>query len=345
VNKRVLIIGPFSPGALPESFARAFEQLGHEVFRFDSDRAYFDAGLGAAYRLVRGMRKRTFWDRVNRSTIEVARCVRPQLILAVKGTYLHPETIRRLRGELGVAFANYYPDDPYIGVPWNPHKLSNQRTDLMEALRQYSRVWLWERRLVQRLAANGVAASYLPFGVDQEVFYPHAPADCVECGESHAAVFIGQHHDKRQAHIAAVHRHRVGVWGGRWDGAQRAFRGRHTIHRNPAFGSNCACLYAGAAVALNVLADHNVPGHNMRTFEVPASGGVMLATYTVEQHEFFPENEAALYYRNPGEIDDKIERVLKDPQWAARLRQQAMTIAAQHHYTERVKVVLAELAD
>ena len=43
MRKRVLVVGPFSPGQLPVSFARAFERLGWEVFRFDSDRAYFEA--------------------------------------------------------------------------------------------------------------------------------------------------------------------------------------------------------------------------------------------------------------------------------------------------------------
>ena len=32
----------------------------------------------------------------------------------------------------------------------------------------------------------------------------------------------------------------------------------------------------------------------------------MLARYSAEQDEFFPENEAAVYYRSPAELDDKI---------------------------------------
>ena len=60
--------------------------------------------------------------------------------------------------------------------------------------------------------------------------------------------------------------------------------------------------------SLNVLNAENLGGPNMRTFEIPASGGVMLARYSPEQDEFFPEGEAALYYRSPAEIDDKIDR-------------------------------------
>ena len=39
MNHKVLVIGPLNEGALAESYARAFERLGMEVLRFDSERA------------------------------------------------------------------------------------------------------------------------------------------------------------------------------------------------------------------------------------------------------------------------------------------------------------------
>jgi spore maturation protein CgeB len=69
----------------------------------------------------------------------------------------------------------------------------------------------------------------------------------------------------------------------------------------------------------------------------------LLSTYTVEQAEFFPENEAAIYYRDSGEIDDKLDRVVRDRNWAERLRHRASAIAAQHPHTERAKTITAEL--
>ena len=37
MNHKVLVIGPLNKGALAESYARAFERLGMEVVRFDSE--------------------------------------------------------------------------------------------------------------------------------------------------------------------------------------------------------------------------------------------------------------------------------------------------------------------
>ena len=39
MNRKILVIGPLNEGALAESYARAFERLGMEVVRFDSERA------------------------------------------------------------------------------------------------------------------------------------------------------------------------------------------------------------------------------------------------------------------------------------------------------------------
>ena len=69
----------------------------------------------------------------------------------------------------------------------------------------------------------------------------------------------------------------------------------------------------------------------------------ILGNATDEQAAFFPENEAALYYRDPSELDDQIDRALRDKAWAARLRASAAAIAATHDYRERAKTIAADL--
>ena len=101
--------------------------------------------------------------------MEVAQRVRPALIFAVKCSFFHPETIRQIRKSAGVPFVNHYPDHPYIGIRWDPREASALRRDLIEVLRQYSIVWMWEHSLVERLRRDGVEAKYLPFAVDPEI--------------------------------------------------------------------------------------------------------------------------------------------------------------------------------
>ena len=341
---RLLLIGPFGEGTLPQSYAEAFEALGHDVARFDCEREYLSAAWYAHNRWARRLLRPALWRRVNARTLEAVRGARPEAVLVFKGTYMHSDTVRTLQEDEAVRVCNYYPDNPYCGMPLDPRKPSVQRRDLVSVLRCYGRVYTWDRRLVERLRRDGVSAAYVPFGVDARVYRPVKARACDECGNgAHEVVFVGQHDAKRQRTVDSVRRHCVALFGNRWRRAAARFGGRHAIHLRPAYGTRCAALYGAAQVSLNILNDLNMPGHNMRTFEIPASGGVMVATHTEEQAAFFPEGEAAWYYRQPEELDDLIEKLRRDRAVRERTREAALRIAREHDYVRRAGDILRDL--
>jgi len=345
-RKTVLIVGLFSKGALGTSFAAAFQRLGYEVCRFDYDEAYCSCSRLSRNRVLRRALRSFLWDRMNLITSELASGLKPSLILAVKAPYLHPETLRNLRLSLGIPVVNYYPDNPYCGVPWDPRKTSAQRHDLLDALREYSHVWIWQPDMAARLRGDGVNAGCMPFACDAEVYHPHPPSrskTCSECPGDHQVVLVGQHNAKREDHVRSVRTHSVALWGARWTRIGSQLCDRHHVHREEAFGAVSSRIYSLSAVSLNIVDDLNIPGHNMRTFEIPASAGVMLSTYTKEQADIFPENDAACYYRHKEELDSKIECLLHDDALRDRISRNALRIAGDHTYERRVASILHEL--
>lgn len=344
MNRKVLVIGTTSEGALPESYARAFERLGMEVVRYDFENAIMRASRLTGNRILRRALRSVLWNAVNREVAEVAQNVRPALIFAVKASFLHPETIRRIRKSVGVPFVNHYPDHPYIGVRWDPREASALRRDLIEVLRQYSIVFMWEHSLVERLQHDGVEAKYLTFAVDPELCKPQISEEGLHCGKCnviHDVAFVATYTRFRCAEVAAVRRHTVAVWGNNWPRRWKSLSGQHRVHA-PVWGGAVGDIYAKAAVSLNVLNAENLGGPNMRTFEIPGSGGVMLARYSVAQDELFPENEAAVYYRTAEELDDKIEHLLGDRPFRMRIRKNAARLAATQTYDVRAAQVLDE---
>jgi spore maturation protein CgeB len=344
INRKILVIGTFDEGALPESYARAFERLGMEVVRYDFIRAILHASRFSGNRILRRAWRSAAWNAVNREAAEMAQRIRPALIFGIKCSFFHPETVRQIRKCLGVPFVNHYPDHPYIGVRWDPREASALRRDLIEVLRQYSTVFMWEKSLVERLRSDSVEAQYLPFAVDSELFYPRQTEEglhCDACGVTHDVAFVATYTRFRSSEVATVRRHTVAIWGNNWPREWRKLSGQHRVHA-AVWGSAVGEIYARAAVSLNVLNAENLGGPNMRTFEIPASGGVMLARYSAAQDEFFPENEAALYYRSPEEIDDKIDLLLRDRELCARIRRNAVRLAAEQSYDVRAAQVLRE---
>jgi spore maturation protein CgeB len=340
-NRRILVIGPSHEGSLPRSYARAFERLGMKVFHFDDERALFESGRWAKNRILRRALRGRLWKQMNEATLKVADEFRPALVFAVRASYLEAETVSRMREGLGAAVMNYYPDNPYIGVPLDPRKPSTQRRDLIEVLKQYSTVWMWEESLLRRLRGEGVEGEFLPFGVDPEQFRPEGkgePFFCEACGCEHAVVFVGTCTAARLKEIESIRKHPVAIWGNGWPKAWGWGSG-HRVHP-PVYGRKLARIYGAAPVALNVLNAESLEGHNMRTFEVPASGGVMLARYTKAQAQFFPEREAAVYYKSASDIDAKIEELLADAALRARIRREAVRLAAAHTYDLRAAEIL-----
>jgi spore maturation protein CgeB len=344
MSHKVLVIGPMDQGALAASYARAFERLGMEVFRFDSEVALRQASRFSGNRVLRRALRRRLWSAVNRRAVEVVEEVRPDLIFAVKCSFFDAETVRHIRKISGVPFVNHYPDHPYIGIRWDPREASALRRDLIDVLREYSILFMWERGLMERLRGDGVTAGYLPFAVDPELFYPQAGPEglkCEACAGRHEVAFVATYTRARCNELTAIRRHTAAIWGNNWPRHWTTRTGQHRVH--PAvWGSTVSEIYGRAAVSLNVLNAENLGGPNMRSFEIPASGGVMLARYSREQDDFFPEGEAAAYYRSPEEIDDQLDRLLQDEALRDRLRRNALRLAAAQTYDVRAATVLRE---
>jgi hypothetical protein len=344
MNRRVLVVGDMSKGALAESYARGFEQIGLQVFRFDSEQAMRRASGLSRNRVTRRLARRYLWHVLNREVMEVARSLGPQLLFTVKGSFLDPETIRLIRKTSCAHFVNCYPDNPYIGVRLDPRETSALRRDLIDALREYSAVLMWETNLTGRLRTDGVIAEYVPFGVDRELFAAGSAfesSQCLFCSGQHEVAFVGTNSRARRGEISAIRKHSVAIWGNNWPTTWKPPSAHHHVH-HAVWGSAVSQIYARAPVSLNVLNAESLDGHNMRTFEIPASGGIMLARFTQAQNELFPEGEAAMYYRTPGEIDDKIDSILSDCHLRDRLRRNAVIIAADHSYDRRAEAIWRE---
>ena len=63
-----------------------------------------------------------------------------------------------------------------------------------------------------------------------------------------------------------------------------------------------------AVANINILRPQNLieNSHNMRTFEIPALGGVLLSNFTEEQATYFEPGKEILFYNNYSELKDEI---------------------------------------
>jgi hypothetical protein len=330
VIQRLLIVGATGEGALETAYQAAFQRAGVETEIFEPDAAL--AGL-------RGSRvlNRVTWSLQHipvSMALErrIARGPRPDAVLVVKGYFLSQHCIRACRAQSGVPWLNFNPDSPF-----DPGRSTSSR-HIRAALRDYDLCAIWSRDLVRELSARGVRrAEYLPFAAAKEMHHPSAARDP---SLARSLVFVGSYDAQRARVLEALAGLPLVIQGNAWEDLPRRSGLRKHVRSRAVYGAELRRVVSSALASINILRPQNAGAHNMRTFEVPAMGGLMLTTRSAEQQAFFPEGEACLMYDSPAELRQVAERLLRGEYDVPALKAQALARAEGHTYDARARQLL-----
>ena len=324
------IVGAFEGTHVGASLERAAACQGIAVTRFDM------ADAMRANRLLRAALWRFGGHRPARldafSAEVVAGCAqaRPALLIATGAAPLTRSALHRLRG-MGITCFNYSTDDP-----WNKAVRASWH---LRALPEYDAVFTTRSANLECLRNIGVAAvHYLPFGYDDELF----PGPAKPLGAtSHDVLFVGGADRDRISFFKQFLKSglSVALVGGYWD--------RCPATRPHALGLQppevLARLTASSRINLCLVRRANRDGHVMRSFEIPALGGVMLAEDTAEHRDIFGrDGQAVAYFRTPEDAVARARELLADAAERARLSAAAWQRVASggHTYRDRLNAML-----
>ena len=329
----LLIVGYAGESHVGHHLADAAVSLGLPVRLIDATEAYQGPfwKRQAAWRLAghRPARLRAFSAKVEAEAI----AQRPDALIT---TGLAPVDLRALEaiGRAGVPRINFLTDDPWNRVhraPW-----------FTLALPHYDHVWSPRKAPIEDLRRAGARrASYLPFAFNPSVHWReelHGPerarwaADVVLAGGADA---------DRVRWIEPLLRAGldVALYGGYWNrfGPTRG-RGRGMLE-----ASGLRRATVAARVSLGLVRRANRDGHSMRTFEVPAMGGCLLAERTADHEELFgPDGETVLYADRPADVVDRVRWLLDHPGERDRLALAAHTRISTggHTYADRLRTMI-----
>jgi spore maturation protein CgeB len=324
---RISVVGIAGAGALATAFANASTELGHEgavvkapELVAGSRALFLTRSLGAEAFVAK-----PFLDRLRHDLTSA----RPHFVIVVKGRFLRAEAINALRDDLGVPVVNYYPDHPL----WPGH----DDPQIVDSLAAYDEVLIWGEHVRDALVAAGVSSvRVVPFGYDPTVY---RPPDAPSPHRWEIAV-IGQSYPERMRYAEALAEFDLLISGKGWTRAvkQGPLRGRAS---DESFMGDETCrLYWRSAIGLNILANWNVPAHNMRTFEVPATGTVMVGTQTPEHKAIFG-SEGAVLVSGPAEAREAVRTLLADPDRLAAIGAEGRRRVEPHTYASRLRTLLA----
>ena len=227
---------------------------------------------------------------------------KPDILLIFKGMEIFPSTLLHAKKH-GAKLVNYNPDHPY-----KFESKGSGNKNVSEALNIYDLHITYSKEIVDSLKKEkNIRAAHLPFGfeIPGKIF-----DECLRAPEINRACFVGTPDDARKEVVMTLVEAGVpvDVYGTGWHNVLKETDNLKIY--GPAIGKDYWKALRQYRVQINVLRKQNFNSHNMRTFEVPAIGGIMLTPYTDEQNDFFAEGKEVFFYRNNEELVKKTKHIL-----------------------------------
>jgi spore maturation protein CgeB len=323
-----LVVGEFVEGAIGVSYVRAFRTLGHEVFSFDSTEELLRLSPLARNRYTRYVGRSAFALVMNLKLLSAAVRVRPNLVFVLKGPYVAPWALKRIRSRIGANLVNLNPDNPLY-----PDFTTRY---IRRTIPLYDCYFTFLRDIILKLrAAGSPRVEYLPFAYDPEI---HQPVDSSEDERSrwgHDVVFVGAWDQEREAWLEPLADFDLGIWGYQWTKLDPRSPLRRRVCGEGMFGLAMARILSASKIVLNNLRPQGINGHNMRTFEVPACGAFELTQRSAGQIEFFAEGREIECYANTTELREKVAAYLADEHARRRIAEAGHEAVRPHTYLER----------
>jgi hypothetical protein len=280
-------------------------------------------------RLVPSLRLR----KLNQNIIRSIETFRPDLIWIFKGMEIYPGTLDYAKKK-GILLANYNPDHPFIfATAGSGNENVRNAVPIYDLHLSYSNEILKELRETYH-----VEGKFLPFGFE----ISDAIRSVVERErEIVRACFIGCADDERRRIVqllldAGIP---IDVYGPGWNSY---FKPTRLINVFPGvYSDHFWNILRKYRLQLNVFRSQNRNSHNMRSFEIPGIGGIMLAPYSDEHVHFFNPDAEAFFFSSDIEIVEKADAILSlSPTEASAVRNLAKerSIRDGYSYWERSKM-------
>lgn len=260
------------------------------------------------------------------------------IAIVFKGYWLRPDVLTELRV---AGIANHWvclnPDSPFDRT-----FAGTTHSRITSSVSLYDGYVTWTDALGDRLRSAGAKrVLILPFGWSRDLHTP--PTACDPSLES-SVVFVGSWDRCRERTLVEAYHPQLKIFGHGWQRVGLKSPLRPLIEPVNLYGNELRSVVASAAGCVNLLRPQNSTSHNMRTFEVPAMGGMQLLPRTRDHQGWFPEGRASLMFSGAAALRKCIRLSLSGQARLRSIRTEGERRVAGHSYDDRAETLLRWLA-
>lgn len=328
-NSNILIVGSSLDYSLEKCYFRNFKYLGYnniEILSLDEKLIFkfftkfnFSLFRTIYYFICRILIKKLF----NKKKYD--------LVIIFKGMQFDLKTLTYLKKKSSAKWVNIYTDNPfYFKSP------TSTNIEVLNCIKFYDLYCLpYKGFVLDRLEKYKVKKKmFLPFGYD-----PFIHKIQKKISYNKIVNFIGSLDDHRLRIINNIKRYSINFYGN----SQLFKKISDHNYYNFIFRKKLSSIIGGSAISINILRNQDTGSHNMKTFEIPAMGGLMLTTRSAEQNDFFPENKGCFMFDGTKELEKKIEYILNNPKIAKKVRIKGIKLSKFHAYYRRIDKILKNI--
>ena len=328
--KKVLILGSNEFFTLEKSYERAFKSLGLNV------------SLIHVYKIKKSNLEKFIWKffkfilfyffrkKIIKNLFKNKK--KFDLIIIFKGLYANETFVTELRNILpNSKIINIFTDNPFDTNYFKD--ISN--TSVLKSISCYDNIFIYSKIILKQLQKRYPFRNfhYLPFGYDNIT----NKRTKIVMSKKFDLSFIGTADKHRFEYINYLKEFKILLAGEGWSEFELPKRVLYIGNVN--FQKSLKVI-SDSLISLNILRPQNDLSHNMKTFEIPSMGGLMLTKRNLDQNNFFPENFACLMYKNKKELKLKIKKVIKNPHKFIKIKKNGYKLSRRHNYKQRAKYIL-----
>lgn len=267
-------------------------------------------------------------------------CVRerPDVLLLFKGMEILPATLKKIK-EKGVFLVNYNLDHPFEFF-----SKGSGNKNVLDSLPLYNLHITYSSQIEKEINKKypNFKTTVLPFGYNENPINVLPTIEKFE--EIEKVCFVGNPDENRVAFLKqlASNKIEIHIFGHHW-ATFFSETDKYVKIFPPVYKDEYISTLQKYRVQLNIFRPHNKSSHNMRSFEVPGAGGIMLAPLTPEHFIFFEPEKEAFYYENSDDVIFKINKLLsltKEQAYSIRINTQKKSVQSNYSYKDRANQLL-----
>ena len=335
---RLLIVGSDKVHAIENFFVQHARVEGVAVSLFPATSYFYDYYYqGIVHKLLYRAGLSRVLHRINHQFKKAVETFKPDVIWVFKGMEIFAATLAWAHSR-GIKLANYNTDNPFI---FTGRGSGNKH--ITASLPLYDLHFTYNLEIQAALQRRfSVPVILLPFAFDiPEQVYNEAKEE----QEIPKACFMGNPDAKRAALLESLAEKgaAIDVYGNHW---QQFVTAKNITVYPPVYETELWKVLRRYRVQLNIMRVHNEHSHNMRSFEVPAIGGIMLAPDTPEHRLFFENGKEIFLYKDAADCVEKIHWLLqRTAAEAMAIRQEARKrcVESGYSYAARTRQAICEM--